>query len=251
MRLFSTDLDGTIFDGSASAEQFAEYWDSLASLDPSPVLVYNTGRSLDDSRALVEKTPLPHPQFYICGVGTQVYGDQDPDLTERWHRHLSNHWNYDTVREVVSRLSPARIQPRAAQNAHKCSWWWEDAPAAHIAELVAAIQSHGLQVQSVYSSNRDLDFLPVRANKGNAVAWLADQLGVPLDEILVAGDSGNDASMYQVSGVHGIIVANAEPALVSAVKSERVYHAAHNCAAGVIEGISRLLTERKPRASAS
>lgn len=50
MLLFSTDIDGTIFDGPETAEIFAAFWKNLQKLPERPLLVYNTGRLLSDVR---------------------------------------------------------------------------------------------------------------------------------------------------------------------------------------------------------
>jgi len=240
MRLFSTDIDGTIYDGSDSLARFRDYWSRWDSGPERPFLVYNTGRSLDDTLTLIETENLPRPDYLICGVGTVIHRHEG-DLLDAWHDELAREWDYDVVHAAAGEHSPARPQPEECQNPFKSSWWWEDADTAAIDDLLARISESGIRAQAVYSSNRDLDFLPASANKGNAVAWLADRIGVPLNDVVVAGDSGNDASMYRVPGVRGIVVANAEPELVASTSALPVHRARARCADGVIEGLSVLL----------
>ena len=241
MRLFSTDIDGTVYQDFESASQFAGFWKRLRGKEDRPLLVYNTGRSLDDARNLLAATGLPRADFLICGVGTQIYSESESRLLDGWFEELDAGWDFDTVFDVVRGQSPARPQPEECQNDFKCSWFWEDAGRDAIRRVTDAIAERGVRAQAVYSSNRDLDFLPEKANKGNALAWLSKQLGIPTEEVVVAGDSGNDASMYQVAGVRGVLVANAEEALVEAVAGRNAYRASRPCAAGVIEGLERLL----------
>ena len=75
-----------------------------------------------------------------------------------------------------------------------------------------------MAAQVVYSSSRDLDILPAGANKGNALRWLASQVGLAHDKVCVDGDSGNDASMFLVEDVYGILVSNSEEALSEALE---------------------------------
>jgi hydroxymethylpyrimidine pyrophosphatase-like HAD family hydrolase len=89
----------------------------------------------------------------------------------------------------------------------------------------------------VYSSSRDLDVLPADANKGNALRWLAARLEIDTKDIVVAGDSGNDTSMFFVPQVNGIVVGNGRSELLEAVAGQNVYHARAHSADGVVEGL--------------
>lgn len=53
------------------------------------------------------------------------------------------------------------------------------------------------------------------ANKGAAIAWIANQLHIKRDEVLAIGDAGNDVSMLNWAG-HGVAPADAAPEARSA-----------------------------------
>ena len=90
----------------------------------------------------------------------------------------------------------------------------------------------------MYSSNRDLDFLPRTATKGGALIWLCEHLDLPTSSVVVAGDTGNDSSMFLVPDVRGILVQNAHPELLeAALGHDNVYQARDIIADGVIEGL--------------
>jgi hydroxymethylpyrimidine pyrophosphatase-like HAD family hydrolase len=93
----------------------------------------------------------------------------------------------------------------------------------------------GQEAIIVYSSNRDLDILPANSGKGAAVTYLARQWNIAPHFTFVAGDSGNDASMFQRE-YRGIVVGNATAELIS-IASPTIYHATLRHAAGVLEGI--------------
>ncbi len=242
MLLFSTDIDGTVYDSSASAETFRNFWNRLQNQSNPPLLAYNTGRAIDDALELIEATTLPEPDFLIGGVGTEMYEFRTGTHLDLWTEILSANWYVDRVEKiVVSHSEDIEKQPDECQNPFKSSWYWHGRTRDDIDDLQAALSEAEIEAQVVYSSQRDLDILPVRANKGNAISWLADFLEIPYSQIAVAGDSGNDASMFLVDEVFGVIVSNAESSLPSAVSGARIFHSAHPCAEGVVEGLTRHL----------
>lgn len=238
MFLFSTDIDGTIYDGPETARRFADFWQRLRASANPPLLCYNTGRSLADTRDLISRTSLPDPDYIIAGVGTEMFHFGHNALIPEWGEELSVGWDFETVKNVVLESGvDIEMQPEECQNPFKCSWFFHEKESSEIELLGQTIAEAGIHAQLVYSSNRDLDILPCGANKGNAIDWLADKLGTPAENILVAGDSGNDASMFDLANASGIVVSNAEPALFAAV-AERHFRATDPCVDGVIEGIT-------------
>jgi hydroxymethylpyrimidine pyrophosphatase-like HAD family hydrolase len=60
-----------------------------------------------------------------------------------------------------------------------------------------------------------LDITHPLANKGTALSELADLMGIPLAEIAVLGDGGNDVAMFERAGL-SIAMGNASPEVQSA-----------------------------------
>lgn len=65
------------------------------------------------------------------------------------------------------------------------------------------------KVQVSYSSSRYLEFNQLGVSKGQALAWLADYLHVPIAQTIAIGDNENDIPMIQSAGL-GVAVQNAE-----------------------------------------
>ena len=72
IRLFSSDLDGTLLGNPESSQRFKTAWNALAP-ESRPLLVYNSGRLVADLRRWVDDGTLPAADYFIGGVGTQVF----------------------------------------------------------------------------------------------------------------------------------------------------------------------------------
>lgn len=76
--------------------------------------------------------------------------------------------------------------------------------------LMKQLRGEGFMVNFVQSSARFIELLPVGVSKGDALAWLAAHLGIPLERVLAIGDHHNDLQLLRRAGL-GVAVANAEP----------------------------------------
>ena len=92
----------------------------------------------------------------------------------------------------------------------------------------------------LWSSGKDLDILPAAAGKGKAIRFLLRFLDLEPQQVITAGDSGNDRSMLE-EFERGIVVANAQPELKKlkedVTSNSKLYFAHRSYAAGVAEGL--------------
>ena len=109
-----------------------------------------------------------------------------------------------------------------------------------------ALIEAGIQAQIIYSSDRDIDVLPINSGKGNAVRHIQENPDIPKCTV-VCGDSGNDIALLEIAllsrNTFGIIVGNARPELKKWYQINRrdtLCLANSNCAAGILEGLRRL-----------
>lgn len=239
IRLFASDIDGTLLGEPESQAIFLRGWSQLDPAD-RPLLCYNTGRLLDDAKRLVREGELPLPDYIIAGVGTTIYAYRQGRVLKAFAEILDEGWDQQQVEEVVGGLDmPITRQPHYVQHAYKSSWYLDDATPEQIDQIEKALEEAGLEAAVVYSSNRYVDILPKWANKGNALQWLIKHLEIPPEQVLVAGDMGSDTAMFQIPGVKGIVVGNAQPELYQATKHLPIYHAdtERQFAAAVIDGL--------------
>ncbi|MEO0588249.1 MAG: HAD-IIB family hydrolase [Planctomycetota bacterium] len=236
--LLISDVDHTVLGAADSTRRLAafveDHRDTLATC-------FSSGRFCASILESVRTTALPMPDIVTGGVGTEIQPARDSPLAEAvraaaesWADKLNHRWDPAAARGVARAIDPITTQPDEFQSPFKQSFFWHNASAQALDDLRQALDDAGLDAKVVYSSNRDLDLLPTAADKGNAAAHLAQHLGYAPDRVLVAGDSGNDAALFQ-HGFRGIVVQNALPELKAA--APHAYHATAPEGDGVIEGI--------------
>lgn len=253
--LFASDLDGTLLGTPESGPMFTHNWEQIPE-DQRPLLVFSTGRLLDDAREVCAHSGLLAPDYFICGVGTAIFDQSAGTLVKAFNEVLEEGWDADKVAEVLGHF-PVTLQPRYYQTRFKASYYWQDADEEDLHRLKESLSEAGLDVDVVYSSARDLDILPRCANKGNALKWLVKHLNIPLQAVIAAGDSGNDSAMLNLPDVRGIVVENAQPELMERTVHKNlkgaVYQATQPVSEGVLQGLRHfgLIQEidRLPRGS--
>jgi sucrose-6F-phosphate phosphohydrolase len=237
IRLFASDIDGTLLGKLDASRAFRETWESLPE-KTRPLLCYNTGRMLDDTIALVDDGVLPAPDYLICGVGTLIHDFRNKRELKSFQSILEDGWDLAEVEKTVRLVFPnAEKQPDYHQTAYKSSWFLHHAGEDDLQRLDEALEQARLSINIVYSSSRDLDVLPKCADKGNSLSWLLKDLGIAREQTVVAGDTGNDSAMILKKGVKGIVVGNAQPELLEAVIGRKAYLAEECFADGVLEGL--------------
>ena len=75
------------------------------------------------------------------------------------------------------------------------------------------ITESGLAAQVIYSSNEDVDILPIRCDKGLAMRYVMEKIGFDNTNTIVCGDSGNDIGLFKQNTL-GIVVGNARSELL-------------------------------------
>jgi hypothetical protein len=181
---------------------------------------------------------IPPAEFIIGALGTGVHDPVDPQIAEEFQAGIGLGWDGAAVDRLVLSLPDVRPQPPEFLSPYKSSWYWPRASGADVARLEGRLLDAGLDLIVNYTGGVYLDIIPRGAGKGNALAWLCRRNGVNLDEVLVAGASGNNSTMFALPGVRGIVVANAASELFAATGACRPLITREKMAGGVLAGLS-------------
>lgn len=237
IKLLSFDVDNTLLEFHTLKSNFTDVWNTYKP-NSEILLTYNTGRLIDDVLNLINKGILPEPHYIIAGVGTIIYDYKKKCIVKEFNDVLDDGWNLEAVEELISNTNhPITEQPTKFQHAYKRSYFFHDANPELIESIEQVFTDAQMHVNVVYSEDKFLDILPKWANKGNALHWLLNKLDIKSQNVLVAGDSGNDSAMFDMEDVKGIVVANAHEELYKYTKHRKVYHSENEHAKGVVEGL--------------
>ena len=196
-----------------------------------------TGRRLDSALRKMKQYGIPQPNVLITSLGTEIH--YAPRLTAdyAWAHHIDYLWSRHTVLRILADLPGLKLQPRNEQSRFKISYYIDPKHAPDLEEINNLLRQHEQTVSVFMSFGQFLDIVPVRASKGFALRWFADQWGIPLEHMLVAGGSGADEDMMRGTTM-AVVVANRHNEELSALTDvERIYFAKQPYAAGILEAI--------------
>ena len=225
--LLATDLDGTFLGGSQNA-RLRLY--QLVASHPDIDLVFVTGRGLEHVLPLLADPTIPQPDYIIADVGaTVVHGDTQQPVFQI-QDDIEQIWPGDrAVVEALAHLPD--LQRQEVPQERRCSYFCEE---HHIDDEVRRIVD-GLDCDLLFSAGKYFDVLPRGINKGHTLTRLVAHLGIDREDVLVAGDTLNDLSMYE-TGFKGVCVGDSEAGLLAATADlARVYHASASGAGGIVE----------------
>ena len=195
-----------------------------------------TGRRLDDALAKLKFYNIPQPDVLISGQGTEIH--YAPDLTKstNWERHINHLWNPQEVRDILIDTPGLKMQPKSHQSAFKISYYIDPA-VKDVQKIRKALLRNEQAVNTVFSFGQFFDVLPVRASKGLALRWCAEQLGFPLENTLVAGVTGADTDMLRGNTLATVVENRHRSELSHLANIENIYFSNQEHAAGILEAL--------------
>ncbi len=247
-RLFlCTDLDRTLIPNGIQPESQGAR-DCFAQLVKhyAVTLAYVTGRHRELVEKAVANYNLPQPDYMITDVGTKIYLRQQHawQAWMDWEEEIAKDWSgldHMALRDLLHGLPDLRLQEITKQNTHKLSYYVPlhaniNALELHMRER---LERRAVNASLIWSVDEPagvglLDVVPERATKLHAVEFLMEHLGFSLQEMLFAGDSGNDLAIM-ASAIPSVLVANAS-AEVRRAALEQARAAGHEDALYIAQG---------------
>ncbi len=237
--LLATDLDGTFLGGSP--EDKAQLYGWLKQ-QAGVSLVFVTGRGLANVQPLLDDPQMPLPDYIICDVGATVVRGDTLEPVQPLQGAIEEKWPGEAmVRAQMEQISGLRYQEVSQER--RCSFYYDASTPIDAAVDIAK----GLGCDVIQSAGKYLDILPRNVNKGNTLLQLVELIAYPTDDILVAGDTMNDRSLYD-TGFKGVVVGLAETALLQyTLPFTHVLQSEKPGAAGIMEGIFWFNGEKQKR----
>lgn len=227
--LLVSDIDDTL---TGDAKALTDIADALEDAGDRLVFAVNSSRpSVSVATTLAEEFP-PNlvPAAAITALGTEI--SIAGEMLASWQSRFDG-WPHQKVFDTLAGLGHAPHGP-VFQTPRKVSFAVPGERSQ--AEARRALSEAGIDCEIVVSGTDDFDVIPKGAGKAAATLFLAAHFGIDLSRLVVAGDSGNDLTMFQAAR-HRIAVGNARRELIDALEPKSFYHARKAHAAGVREGL--------------
>ena len=254
--ILATDLDGTFIplEGEPGNTTALQTFDEAARAGALS-LVFVTGRHLELVEDAINVHRLPRPNWIICDVGTSIYtcepgGPFRPLEAYRAQlAELVHGMSVEDLADALSVISTLRLQEPEKQGPFKLSYYVEqrflETVASEVETVLVESDAPYSLVQSVDPFTNDglIDLLPRGVSKAYALEWWCRHQGLEMENVVFAGDSGNDWAAL-VAGYRAIVVGNAPSGLVERVREEhacrgyrdRLFIAAKPATSGVLDG---------------
>jgi sucrose-phosphate synthase len=233
-KMIVTDIDHTLLGDEDALTEFVAL---IQNIDFDVGFAVATGRTIESAYNVLEKNGIPYPDIIISSVGSEIYYNFRGKLiySKGWHAHLDNQWERNKIVKLLSDFKHLEYQEEINQREFKISYYTSEIP-GYVDKVKNVLIRNKLKANVIFSHGQYLDVLPYRASKGKAIRYLAYRWNIPFENILVAGDSGNDIEMLK-GELLGVVVANYSKELEVLRRQKRIYFAKRKYAAGIIDGI--------------
>ena len=236
-RMVITDIDNTLLGGDK-----AEIDRLMALLKKHRKEVgfgVATGRSLDLTLAVLKEYGIPSPDIIISDVGAAIHYGRALHYDKGWETHISKNWKPDLMALRLGDIDFITRQEEDCQSHYKLSY--DMAPGKdRLPKIHHILTKNRFWYTLIYSHNQYLDILPYRASKGKAIRYISYKWEIPLKDIMVCGDSGNDEEMLKGDPC-AVVVGNYSPELAHLKPGgpgKKIYFARASHAGGILEGLA-------------
>lgn len=229
------DIDDTLLGNKEAAERIKTV---IAENNNKIGFGVATGRTIDSAKNVLKENNFVLPDLIISSVGSEIYyrDHEDYILSTGWKAHISQGWKREQIFNALSQFDFLEYQEEDTQRDFKVSYYIDKAE-DNYKKVVDWLVKNRVKANCILSHKNYLDILPARASKGRAVRYIAYRWNLNHNNILVAGDSGNDEDML-TGELLGVVVGNYGDELNKLKGRRRIYFAEAERADGIIEGIN-------------
>ena len=230
-----SDIDNTLL---GDADSLTEFVNQINELPGGIGFAVATGRTVQSAYKVLNENNVPIPDVIISSVGSEIYYNYKGELiySNGWDAHVSYLWKRDKIFDLLKQFDFLKYQESDTQRKFKISYYTEENK-ENLRIIRETLIKNKLKVNIIFSHGQFLDILPYRASKGKAIRYLSYRWNIPHENILVAGDSGNDEEMLK-GDLLGVIVANYSCELDPLKGSKGIYFSNRPYAGGIIDGIN-------------
>jgi sucrose-phosphate synthase len=228
------DIDDTLTGNFESLQTLNKI---IKNVEPNIGIGVATGRTIVSAVNKLKEIGFVMPDFIISSVGSEMYYKNVDEYvySQSWDKHISAAWKPHEILPLLSNLNFIKLQVPENQRKYKISY--NLVGKIHKIKIISQrIRQKKIKANLILSHDAFVDILPYRASKGRAIRFLGYKWNIPYENILVAGDSGNDEDMLR-GELLGIVVGNHTDELSNLKGRRKIYFAEGKHAAGVIEGI--------------
>ena len=224
IRLFVTDIDGCVatpytpydLDGLATLRRYGHDAGPVDADDTAPALSICSGRPYPYVEAMSQALDLTVPVLFEGGGGrfdpVEAQTTWSPALTDEIEAQIEEvqHW---FVTECIPGTKMSLDHAKRTQTGIVSPDPDEVVDAR--ARTEQFVDAHVPDLR-VFSTDISVDVVPPGITKRNGLEWLADHLGVALDEVAYIGDTDSDLEALSVVGT-SFAPANADEEVLRAV----------------------------------
>ena len=252
----ATDLDGTLIPLAGNQDNVRHLETLKEHINRSNVeFLFVTGRHFESVENAMEIHHLPVPGWIICDVGTTImHRSQDGTFSsmEPYRNELASLTRslpLESLQNLLNDLTGLRKQEEEKQGEFKLSYYCDQTDRIEITQKIQQRLDESSAPYSLISSvdpfNADglIDLLPKTVSKAYAIEWWRQHAKLNRENVVFAGDSGNDTAAL-TAGYRSIVVGNAGESVVEEVKrineerghTEKLFVADAPATSGVLRG---------------
>ncbi|MGM0461238.1 MAG: HAD-IIB family hydrolase [Fibrobacterota bacterium] len=232
-RIIITDIDNTL---TGDTEALARFSEMIQNVPSNVGFGIATGRNKEAALKILNESNVVEPDLMVTSVGTEIYYGKKHIMDKSWQKRIDYRWDRAGIRALFDDMEGFYYQEESQQSQFKVSYKLDMESALSIREIKQHLWENNLHAKVIFSLGMYLDFIPTRAGDGLAIRQLSFRWWIPWENILIAGDSGNDEAMLKGETL-GVIVANHSMELEKLRDYPRIYFSEKSHADGIIDGI--------------